>query len=171
MRYVNNSGRFDEYDYANTLKIESVMACTDDFLKLPHRTAENAKIAQDRYEDACYSASGMTGIRYDRDRVQTSHYDNDDALVRMIEEGEKLQNAQMLYTMACINFNRMLSESHMNEKEQKVMYLTHVVELSQADIGKTLNLSQPTVFYWYKKAFVKASEWCERMGMIYDRYN
>lgn len=170
MRYTSKDYN-DEFDLATTLRVDNVMSCTDDFLNLPHKTAENARIAQERYEEACSNASGVTGIRYDRDRVQTSHYNSDDALVRMIEEGEKLQNAQMLYTIACINFNRMLSESHMSEKEQKVMYLTHVVELTQADIGRTMNLSQPTVFYWYKKAFVKASQWCEKMGMVYDKYD
>lgn len=156
---------WDEHVEEVTYKIEDLMFRTDDRLSLPGDAFRKVKEAQEKYELLFNRATGVSGIDYAGKgkygcKIDTSYGSTDDVLVDLLEAEEEYEQAMDDYAKAREDLIALVESAHLNDDEQKVMYLRNMYD----DYPSFESISQRCGFkdryrawYLYKKGFVKIS--------------
>ena len=157
--------------YATILaeQIDDLQSQTDDILDKARTVRNELDRLMCRYEEAVSAAQGITGIRYNRDKVQTSCHSHDDVIVRMLELDEQIQQKRKEYTEICEFLNRIFTCAGLTNDEYFIMYMRCLTSrcFSFEEIAKKHGgMDRKRAFYLYKKAYVKIERKLEAEGYV-----
>lgn len=150
-------------------QIDDLQNQTDTVLNSVRNVRNELDKLVNKYEEAAQAATGMTGIRYDRDKVQTSCHSHDDVMVRMLELEEQIQQKRKEYSEACDFLNRIFSYAGLTNDEYFVMYMRYMTSKCfsfEAIAQKHGNMDRKRSFYLYKKAYLKVEAKLEAEGHV-----
>ena len=166
----------DEHEREVTNRIDSTYLQTCSFLGRAKEARKEYKKAVDNYETAFCRASGRKGLCYENPlgvRIMGGHRNSDDAMVELMEKGKAVDNTLMYYLVCRFAFITLLNSSGMTELQKEVMWQHEFLGKSFADISRDLDYHEtnnPSAAIWnvYKRAFVKAATWLNKVGNIDD---
>lgn len=166
--------RYDEHVQEVTDKIDNLYIQTSKYLSRAKLARERYMKAADNYETAFHRASGARGLCYENPlgvRIQGGHSNRDDAMVDLIEKSKICDNALLHYQVCRFALIMLLNSSGMTNLQKEVVWQHEFLGKNFADISRDLDYHEtnnPSAAIWnvYKRAFVKAATWLEKVGNI-----
>ena len=93
-------------------------------------------------------AYGVSGISYDRERVQTSnHYDPSKAILDAIEAEEDVNDAKVIVITRLNNLTDVMNRAGFDNEQQAVWIERYAHDRSLGQIGKKLKMTRSHVQY------------------------
>ena len=123
----------------------------------------------ERHEEALTAASGVTGIRYDRDRVQTSHSATDGSLIRLVELDEEVDRVADEYSEAVRFLDSVFKTSGLTDNEYKIMkyrYIHNPVMTFQRIADELGDMDRKRAYYLYTRAYVRVAQRLDTLGKL-----
>ena len=157
---------YDEHVQEVTDKIDDLKNKVEDRLDVAGCAFDRVRRAQERYEMLFSRATGVNGIDYASKgkygcKIDTSYGSADDVLVEMLEAEEEYKNAMDDYAKARQDLVSLVESAHLNDAEQRVMYLRHMYGdyPSFEVIARRCGCKDRYgAWYLYKKGFIKIAK-------------
>lgn len=141
---------------------------TSELLNRPSYYRDKMERAEERYEFAKSKAQSISGLRYDKDRVQSSNCcGQEDALIEMIDAKEAYEQARMLYVCSKIETDILIERSNTTAKQKMVLRYRYSndKQLSYSQIARLMGVKTHTAENIHTRAFANLALWLEGQGV------